>query len=105
MDEVVVRLPALWADHHVLRVRKALARAPGVAAVVASAKDQQVLVSYEPAETSADAIVAALAAAGYEAGEPVADEARKDKPAWSAGPRVTGTNATDLAMSGDYRKY
>ncbi len=49
--------------------------------------------------------MAALAAAGYEAGEPEADEARKDKPAWSAGPRVTGTNATDLAMSGDYRKY
>lgn len=105
MDEVVVRLPALWADHHVLRVRKALARAPGVAAVVASAMEQQVLVSYEPAETSADAIVAALAAAGYEAGEPDADEARKDKPAWSAGPRSTGTNAADIAMSGDYRKY
>lgn len=105
MDEVVVKLPDLWADHHVLRVREALARAPGVAAVVASARDHEARVSFDPAATSPDAVVAALAAAGYEAGELAADEARKDKPAWATAPRVTGTNATDLAMSGDYRKY
>jgi copper chaperone CopZ len=105
MEEVVVKLPDLWADHHVLRVRETLVRAPGVAAVVASAKDHEVRVSFDPAATSPGAVVAALAAAGYEAGELPADEARRDKPAWATAPRVTGTNATDIAMSGDYRKY
>ncbi|HSL96722.1 MAG TPA: heavy-metal-associated domain-containing protein [Thermoleophilia bacterium] len=105
MDEVVVKLPDLWADHHVLRVREALAGAPGVAAVVASAKDHEARVTFDPAATAPDAVVATLAAAGYEAGELAADEARKDKPAWATAPRVTGTDAADLAMSGDYRKY
>ena len=105
MDEVVVKLPDLWADHHVLRVREALARAPGVTAVVASARDHEARISFDPAATSPDAVVATLAAAGYEAGELPADEARTDKPAWAMSPRVTGTNAADLAMSGDYRKY
>lgn len=50
-------------------------------------------------------VVAALSAAGYPPGEPAAEESRTDKPAWGAGPRVTTTNATDLSMSGDYRKY
>jgi copper chaperone CopZ len=105
MDEVVVKLPDLWADHHVLRVRKALARAPGVAAVEASARDHEARVSFDPAATSAGAVVETLAAAGYEAGELPVDDARTDKPAWATAPRVTGTNASDLAMSGDYRKY
>lgn len=105
MDEVVVKLPDLWADHHVLRVREALARAPGVAAVEASAKDYEVRVAFDPGATSPEAVVATLAAAGYQAGESPVDETRTDKPAWATAPRVTGTNATDLAMSGDYRKY
>jgi len=113
MDEVVVRLPAMWADHHVLRVREALARAPGVDAVAASAKEREVCVSYDAAATSPEAVVAALAAAGYEAADPaaaedqgkVAEARTGGAPEWTAAPRATATSAVDLTMSGDYRKY
>jgi len=105
MDELVAVVPDLWADHHVLKARAALLDLPGVEQVEASARDLTVRVAYDPQATGAEAIVAALTAAGYPPGEPADDEARKDKPAWATAPRVTGTNATDLAMSGDYRKY
>jgi len=114
MDEVVVRLPAMWADHHVLRVREALARAPGVAAVAASAKEREVRVAYDSAATSPDAVAAALAAAGYEAadraavagdGEQSTGPGAGGAPEWSGAPRTTATSTVDLTMSGDYRKY
>jgi copper chaperone CopZ len=105
MDELVAVVPDLWADHHVLSARAALLELPGVERVEASARDLTVRVAYDPQATGEAAIVAALTAAGYPPGEPDADEAHKDKPAWATAPRVTGTNATDLAMSGDYRKY
>jgi copper chaperone CopZ len=105
MKELVALVPDMWADHHVLTARSALRELPGVEQVEASARDLTVRVAYDPAETGDEAIVAALTAAGYPPGEPAAEDARKDKPAWSAGPRVTTTNVTDLSMSGDYRKY
>jgi len=105
MDELVAVVPDMWADHHVLTVRQALSDLPGVAEVTASARDLTVRVAYDPQATGEEAIVVALTAAGYPPGEPAAGETRKDKPAWATAPRVTGTNATDLAMSGDYRKY
>lgn len=105
MQELVAVVPDLWADHHVLRARAAVRDLPGVEQVEASARDLTVRVRYDPAQTDDGTIVAALTAAGYAPGEPLAAEAHKDKAAWSAAPRVTTTNATDLSMSGDYRKY
>ena len=105
MNELVAVVPDMWADHHVLTVRKALSDLPGVGEVTASARDLMVRVAYDPQATGEEAIVDALSAAGYPPGEPNVDEARKDKPAWGTAPRVTRTNATDLTMSGDYRKY
>jgi copper chaperone CopZ len=105
MDDLVAVVPDMWADHHVLTARAALLALPGVEAVEASTRDLTVRVAYDPATTGEEAIVDALTAAGYPPGEPAGEESRKDKPAWSHGPRVTVTNATDLAMSGDYRKY
>lgn len=113
MDDLVVSLPTMWADHHVLKVREALARAPGVANVAASAKDRSAHVSYDPATTSAGDIVAALEAAGYETegtrardgGDEAAAPDVGGAPEWSAAPRITTTSAVDLTMSGDYRKY
>jgi copper chaperone CopZ len=104
MDQVVVKVPALWADHHVLAARDALASVQGVASVVASARDREVRIEFDAATTDAEAIVAALSAAGYapDAGVPPADD---EPSAWSSGPRVTVTSAVDLSMSGDYRKY
>lgn len=105
MDELVAVVPDMWADHHVLTVRHALLDLPGVEEVAASARDLTVRVAYDPEKTGDGPILEALTGAGYPPGEPAAGESRKDKPAWAAAPRVTGTNATDLAMSGDYRKY
>jgi len=105
MDELVAGVPDMWADHHVLTVRATLMGLLGVEAVETSARDLTVRITYDSRATGEEAIVVALTAAGYPPGEPAAGETRKDKPAWATAPRVTGTNATDLAMSGDYRKY
>lgn len=105
MEELVAVVPDLWADHHVLTARDALVALTGVQQVDASARDLTVRVLYDPGATDGEAIRAALTAAGYPPGEPDQAESRKDKPAWAGGPRITTTNATDLSMSGDYRKY
>jgi len=105
MEELVAVVPDMWADHHVLIAREAVAALPGVGNVEASARDLTVRVTYDAETTGRDAIVAALAAAGYPPGEPPSEEAHKDKPAWSTAPRITDTNTSDLAMSGDYRQY
>lgn len=107
MDELIVTLPRMWADHHVLAVRTLLAGVPGVAEVEASARDFAVRVRFEPDKTSSAALEAALAGAGYERGEaPGAGPEERRKAAWAtSASRTTATNAVDLAMSGDYRKY
>jgi len=107
MEQLDLVLPALWADHHVLTVRGVLAGLPGVRDVQASARDFGLRVSFEPAAVDRATILTALAAAGYEPGEPPAGgEAERSKPAWAtAGTRSTATNPADLAMSGDHRKY
>lgn len=105
MNELVAVVPDMWADHHVLIARAAVLELPGVAHVEASARDLTVRVTYDPQQSGEEAVVAALTGAGYAPGEPAGSAAQKNKPAWSTGPRVTATNSTDLAMSGDYRKY
>ena len=77
-----------------------------------SALHHTATVAYDPARTSAEAIVAALSDAGYAIGDvtddaPVGKELAADAArAWAAsGSRVTATNPVDLAMSGDHRKY
>ena len=107
MEHLTLTVPSLWADHHVLRVREALGALAGVDAVTASALNREVSLSYNQAQVNADAIVEHLAAAGYAVSE-ISEEgtAPRAKPEWmSNGLRVTSTNALDLAMSGDYRKY
>lgn len=106
MERVVLTVPDMWADHHVLSARHALAAMPGVTEVLASARDLRVTVEFDPGLTDAAAIAAALAAAGYQPGElPAAGPPQHDKPSWAGGPRVTTTDAGDAAMSGDYRQY
>jgi copper chaperone CopZ len=96
----------MWADHHVLVVRKALMGVAGLETIDASARDRSLRVRFDPQVISSDQLVGALAAAGYPPGDLVpAGGSDRNKPAWSRAPRVTATNATDLAMSGDYRQY
>jgi copper chaperone CopZ len=107
MKELTLTLPAMRADHHVLAVRAALAGVAGIDAVNASARDFTLRVAFDPGTIAAEAIVAGLAAAGYEPGEaPAAGEGESGKVAWATnGSRTTTTNPADAAMSGDHRNY
>jgi copper chaperone CopZ len=108
--KVVLDVPTLWADHHVLKVRDALLALQGVEDVYASSAWKQVLVTYDGEETAQADIEKALAVAGYPAGEgevPVLaqpTENRKD-PSWRKAVRMTETNPVDREMSGEFRRY
>jgi hypothetical protein len=107
MEELVLAVPGLWADHHVLTVRGLLRQDEAVKVVTVSALERSVTLAFDPARTDPQRIAALLADGGYATGpaeEP--DAPPTNKPAWAtAGVRVTRTNAVDLAMSGDHRKY
>jgi copper chaperone CopZ len=111
MGKITLDVPALWADHHVLRVRDVLVPMEGVEEVYASSAWKQVLVGYDEAKTDQSTIEAALAEAGYPVGgDGVSElvkpgESQRD-PQWEVlGARSTVTNQVDLEMSGDFRRY
>jgi len=111
MEKVVLEVPTLWADHHVLKVRDVLTNLEGVDGVYASSGWKQVLVNYDAAEINPAVIEKALAEAGYPVGEgelPVLaqpGQAHRD-PQWAVlGLRMTETNQADLEMSGEFRRY
>ncbi len=111
MEKVVLDVPTLWADHHVLQVRDVLDGLEGVDGVYASSAWKQVLVNYDTEKIDQAAIEKALADAGYAVGEgeiPVLvqpNEIRRD-PQWEVlGLRITQTNPADLEMSGEFRRY
>ena len=64
MSKVVLEVPTLWADHHVLKVRDALVNLEGVNDVYVSSAWKQVLVAYDDGKTDQLAIEKALADAG-----------------------------------------
>lgn len=111
MEKVVLDIPLMWADHHILKMRDALVSLPGVEDVYASSAWKQVLVTYDPAKTGREAIEKALAQAGYPVGEgatPILAQ-RGDKardPRWEVlGFRMSETYRADIEMSGDFRKW
>jgi copper chaperone CopZ len=65
MEKLVLNLPAMYGDHHVIEVRRLLLGLPGVTNVFASSAFRSVEVSFDPAAGSADQIRAALEAAAY----------------------------------------
>jgi len=107
MEELVLAVPGLWADHHVLTVRDLLRQDEAIKVVTVSALERNVKVAFDPTRTDPARIAALLADGGYATGpaeEPAVPPT--DKPAWAtAGVRVTATNTVDLTMSGDHRKY
>ena len=108
MEEAVLTIPSLWADHHILAVRDALCPLDGVESVLASALNRTATVTYDPAKLTPEQLVASLAKAGYAVGDGAGDDASAaDEPqGWAGnGSRVAVTNPVDLAMSGDYSKY
>ncbi len=109
MKQVTLTIPAMYADHHVTRVRNLLSPIAGVENVVASSAFKEVVVEFDEKKTSQDALVKALTDAGYAPGKEEVVERRPDgryDPAWEkSGVRVTTTNQVDLQLSGEFRKY
>ncbi|MBC7249645.1 MAG: heavy-metal-associated domain-containing protein [Anaerolineae bacterium] len=110
MEKTVLNVPKMYADHHVQAVRNALLQLDGVEEVMASSAFKRVVVGYDPARLSQDAIEEALRAAGYGPGEdwelPTPPEGKEDDSPWfKVIQRITQTNMLDLQMSGDFRKY
>jgi copper chaperone CopZ len=70
MSKLVLNVPAMYADHHVLRVRDALLSLDGVEAVTASAAKKQVVVDYNEDAIYPDDISDFLAEAGYRPNDP-----------------------------------
>lgn len=65
MEQLTLNLPAMYADHHVTEVRRILFEIAGVDAVYASSSFHVVEVTFDPAQTDAATITAALEDAGY----------------------------------------
>ena len=65
MECLTLTLPAMFADHHVIEVRRVLSELPGVGAIYASSAFLSAEIEYDPAITSPEAIEYALKAAGY----------------------------------------
>jgi len=110
MEKVTLYIPTLWADHHVLAVRQALGQVKGVAEVTASALYQDVLIQYDPAVVKPEALIGALAQAGYQVAAalslPTHPLRIDDSSDWfQFQERITVTDNRDLEMSGDFRKY
>ena len=78
MEKKTFELPAMFADHHVVEVRRILLEMPGVDDVYASSAFQVAEVTFDPGSVSDKEIAEKLEAAGYlgefavvaEAGEP-----------------------------------
>ena len=107
MEELTLAVPGMLADHHVLAVRDLLREDDAVTFTAASALERTVRIEYDASSTDQQRITNLLTEGGYACGEPEqAAGPPTDKPALAtAWVRVTTTNAVDLAMSGDYRKY
>ena len=107
MEQLALIVPGMWADHHVIAVRGLFHDEEGVEVTGASAMDATLHLEFDPAKTDPQRIAARLEQAGYPSGDgPAVDAPPTDKPAWlTSGVRVTTTDAADLAMSGEHRKY
>ena len=104
-------VPDLWADHHVINVRKVLVSAPGVACVYASSAFKEIAVEYDGKATTPAQLAKLLVDAGYPPAAGISPEDGKviygefDAMWRERGSRTTTTNAMDLQMSGDFRRY
>ena len=109
MEKLILSVPNMWADHHVLKVREVLTALDGVEDIYASSAWKHVVIHYDPVKLNGSAIAVALTGAGYGVDEAVQWESRPmgaPDPAWEElGVRVTKTNQRDLELSGDFRRY
>jgi len=110
MESLVLNVPKMYADHHVLAIREALLSLEGVKEVTASSAFKMVRVSYDPAIIEPAAIEDKLRAVGYGPGEdwelPDLPEAKEDESPWFQYIwRTTQTDPREIEMAGDFRMY
>ncbi len=67
-----ISLPAMFGDHHVVHVRQIVAALPGVKDIRASASKRKLSVTFDRAQLTVEALLAALAQGGYAPGAPPA---------------------------------
>ncbi len=91
MQTVTLSLPAMYADHHVVEVRRLLLALPGVDDVYASSAFQAAEITYDPQRVEPAAIEKVLADAGYLGELPL--------------PAETGKPVTDAAGEGTYFRH
>ena len=77
MEKKSYELPAMYADHHVVEVRRILLELPGVKDVYASSAFQVAEVTYDPDTVSESVIAGKLEEAGYLGDFAVSTEAGK----------------------------
>jgi copper chaperone CopZ len=65
MTSVTIDVPVMYADHHVVEVRRILFEIPGVETVDASSAFQIVKIEYDPEKTSEDVLKQTLDKNGY----------------------------------------
>ncbi|NUM45201.1 MAG: heavy-metal-associated domain-containing protein [Anaerolineales bacterium] len=71
MESLTLKLPAMYADHHVIEVRRVLSTLPGVGDIYASSAFQSLEVEYDSTLTNPQTIERALDEAGYLSDMPV----------------------------------
>ena len=106
----VIEVPAMYGDHHVVAVRRALLGIDGVSEVQASAARRRVAVRFDEAVTSAEVIRESLVTAGYPPDQMVHmnefPKPHEDGSAWfTVLGRKTVTERKDREMAGDFRRY
>ncbi len=110
MEKVTIDLPAMYADHHVKRVRELLLSVEGVKDVYASSMLRKVIVSYDSSKVAPALLESKLREAGYEPGKepdvPTPPRHIDDTSPWfKVIKRITQTDRRDIEMAGDFRKY
>ena len=108
MAVLTLPVPSMYADHHVMAVRKVLSGLSGVQDIQASAAFKQVTVKHTK-EVTKKALAEALEKAGYPVKEEKPAEGEPSHlgdPAWyECAARCIKTDEVDLEMSGDFRMY
>jgi copper chaperone CopZ len=65
MESLTLKLPVMFADHHVVEVRRILSELPGVGDIYASSAFQSAEIKYDPDLITPQEIEHALSASGY----------------------------------------
>jgi copper chaperone CopZ len=110
MKEMVIKVPGMWADHHVLRLRESLLGVKGVSEVIASSARRTAAVHFDETAVSSKAILEVVAAAGYGPEQVPAmtdfPKRHEDGSEWYLVlDRKTVTERKDREMAGDFRRY